>query len=332
MPELRYNLVTTEWVILATERAKRPEDFQKGRKMPDALPSKLDTCPFCPGNEHMTPPEVLRIGDGPGWDIRAVPNKFSALSPEGERHRSVHGTQRAMSGIGLHQVVIETPRHDLTTSLLDPEQIEKVLLAYRTIYNEMSKDERIEMVIIFKNHGEGAGTSLAHPHSQIIGIPLVPVQIRSRMDEMAKYHDIYDTCIICDIIEEEKQDGKRIVVETDSFLAFIPFAALSPFHLWIFPKRHATCFSQISEAELKDLSRLLKDILSRIYIGLSNPDYNYVIRSCPIKEKLIPYFHWYLSIIPRVTRVAGFELGSGIYINTALPEDSARFLREVKLS
>jgi len=331
MPELRYNLVTTEWVILATERAKRPEDFQKGRKMPDVLPQKVDTCPFCPGNEHMTPKESLIIGDKSKWDIRVVPNKFSALSPEGERYRTVHGTQRAMAGLGLHDVVIETPRHDLTTCLLETGHVEKILLAYRTRYNEMSKDDRIETIIIFKNHGEGAGTSLAHPHSQIISIPLVPIQVRSRMEEMTKYYDINDTCVMCDIIAEEKRDKNRIVVETSNFLAFIPFAALSPFHLWIFPKRHNPCFGESTDVELKELASLLKDILLRIYKGLSNPDYNYVIRSCPVKEKPTQFFHWYLAIVPRLTKAAGFELGSGIYINTALPEESARFLREVKI-
>jgi len=236
---------------------------------------------------------------------------------------------RSMSGVGFHEVVVEHRRHDLKPALYTVEEIRTVLVAYRARYVQMRKDPRVEAIIIFKNHGESAGTSLVHPHSQIAATPIVPTQIRHRMDEAIRFFDETGECVFCTTLRRELADRDRIVASTDSFVAFIPYAALSPFHLWIFPVRHCSSFDEIEEYEMTDLAATLRTVLGKLHFGLNDPDYNFSIRSIPAREGQREYFHWYLTVIPRIARTAGFEIGSGMYINTALPEDSARFLREV---
>ncbi len=331
MPELRQNLITKEWVIISAERARRPDLFTQVRKPASPLPQFQPDCPFCPGNEHMTERETHRIAAGSTWKVRVVANKYSALSREGERTRRVDGIYRSMSGVGIHDVIIEHPRHDLTTAQFKVEEVTDVLRMYLQRYVEVKKDSRIEAIIIYKNHGESAGTSLVHPHSQLAATPIVPTQIRSRIEESIRYFDEAGECIFCRTLREELLARVRIVFESTYFVALIPYAALSPFHLWIFPRRHSSSYDEIEEWELPDLALTLRTVLSKLYHGLGNPDYNYSIRSIPTRDHHTDYFHWYLTIIPRVSRTAGFEIGSGMYINSAIPEDSARFLREVKV-
>lgn len=332
MPELRLNIITRDWVVIATERAKRPDQFVRAKREGPPLPSFDASCPFCPGNEHLTLKETLRLGDPDKWNVRVIPNKFPALSTEGARTRGGHGIFRSMSGVGYHEVIVEHPRHDLTTALMDVPDIVEVLKAYRERYKEIRKDPRIEAIIIFKNHGETAGTSLVHPHSQLAATPVVPFQFRARLAEATRYFDEHGECIFCRLLRDELAERSRIVHQSGHFVAFIPYAALSPFHTWIFPRRHASSFDGITDDELTDFARITKSILSRLYHGLNDPDYNYSIRSVPTDFTDTDYFHWYLTIIPRVTRTAGFEYGSGMFINTSLPEESAEFLRRVKMS
>ncbi|MEW6557580.1 MAG: galactose-1-phosphate uridylyltransferase [Elusimicrobiota bacterium] len=332
MTEIRQNLVTKEWVVIATERAKRPEDFKKKEKQKVNLPEYESTCPFCPGNEAtMSPEETLRIDRNGRWQVRIIPNKFPALSKTGERIRTVDGIKRRITGVGLHEVVIETPRHNTTTALLPLDDVCDIIKSYKARYNEIAIDKRIEMIIIFKNHGEAAGTSLLHPHSQIVATPVVPSQVRDRFNDAQKYFDENLECVFCKILSEELKDGSRIVLETKHFVSFIPYAALSPFHLWIYPKRHYSSFGDISKDEISDFAFNLQTTLKKYYYGLDNPDFNYVIRSSPTDLKELDFFHWYLSIVPRLTKAAGFELGSGMFINTSLPENDAKFLREIKV-
>ncbi|MBI3398347.1 MAG: galactose-1-phosphate uridylyltransferase [Deltaproteobacteria bacterium] len=329
MSELRLNLITREWVVIATERAKRPEDFKTpvSRK---AVPPYLETCPFCPGNEAKTPGELIRIGGENGWKVRVVPNKFSAVSISGTKERKNDGIRRTVSGVGVHEVIVETPLHNMNPALLSLEQIENIVKIYKNRFLEAYLDPRVEHVIIFKNHGEGAGTSLEHPHSQLIGTPITPIQFRDRLEAAAHFFDDTGECLMCMLAKKEREEGVRIVIETEHFLTFVPYAALSPFHTWIFPKRHSASYGDIADAEIKDLALSLKGILSKLYHGLANPDYNFVIRSNKPKDCDMEYFHWYVSIIPRVSKAAGFELGSGMYVNTGLPEESAEFLRKAK--
>lgn len=327
MPELRLNLLTREWVIIATERAKRPHEFRQHshRKHPEFL----DSCPFCPGNEARTPEELMRIPDDGMWKVRVTPNKFPALSSEGPRERKNDGVRHLITGVGRHEVVIESPVHNMSLSAMPVEDIANVLRVYRERFIKIYNDPRIEHVIIFKNYGEGAGTSLAHPHSQIIGTPVTPLLVRNRIEEGIRYFDNTGGCLLCSTLNDELADGRRIILNTEHFVTFIPYAALSPFHTWIFPKRHCATFATITESEIADLSFNLKSILSKFHSGLEDPDFNYIIRSQNPKECTSEYFHWYLSIVPRVVQTAGFELGSGMYINTSIPEKSAEFLRGV---
>lgn len=329
MSELRQNIITRDWVIIATERAKRPHQFAQVKKEVRPLPTHQPDCPFCVGNEEGI--ESFCLNDRNGWKVRVVRNKFPALSPETERVRTEDGIHRVLSGMGYHEVVVEHPRHDLTTALLNVEDIANILSAYRQRYYEIRQDPCIETIIIFKNHGETAGTSLEHPHSQIAAMPVVPYQFRTRIDEAIRYFDDTGNCIFCQIIKDEWTASERVIFESEFFVAFIPYAALSPFHIWIFPRRHSSSFDNITDAEITDLAYAFKTILAQLYYGLNNPDYNYTIRSAPTGEPRTKYFHWYIAIIPRVSKQAGFELGSGMYINTALPEESAKFLRTVKI-
>lgn len=331
MPELRFNLITKDWVIVAPERAKRPEDFIKKAVQGDPLPAYKESCPFCPGQEHLTPPETYRVGSAGTWSVRSIPNKFSALSREGSLERQISGIKRTMTGVGLHDVIIENPLHNAPPAVLPQEAFNQVMKAYRDLYRIFYQDPRVKTVILFKNHGLAAGTSLEHPHSQIVGTPVIPPQIGYRIEESKRYFEDTGECLYCKMISDELKDQERIIIESAQMVAFVPYAALSPFHTWIFPKRHMASLEAISDLELADLGQVLKEVLERFYYGLDNPDYNLVLRSIPDPRGDNEFFHFYFAIVPRLTKAAGFELGSGMYINTQLPEKDAAFLRGVKI-
>jgi UDPglucose--hexose-1-phosphate uridylyltransferase len=330
MPEIRQNIITRQWVIIATERARRPDEFKAegGRQV---QPAHLPTCPFCPGNEEKTPPETFRLPAEGDWQVRVFPNKFAALSQEGKLVRVNEGIRRTISGVGIHEVIVETPDHSTTLALLGEHEVERVVETYLRRYDAVLKDERVEQVTLFKNHGRQAGTSLEHPHSQLIGTPIIPTEIRERLETALEFYDDNGRCIFCFTLAEECREGLRVVEENDHFVAFLPFAALSPFHIWIFPKRHCASFGCIEDAEADSLARILRRLLHRLHTGLNDPDYNFVIRTAPKESEQVRYYHWYVSVVPRVSRVAGFELGSGMFINVARPEDSAAFLRGVSV-
>lgn len=332
MPELRQNQFTKEWVIIATERAKRPEELVVQRS-PRQLPKYSETCPFCPGNESKTPPEVLRfpIPAGEAWQVRVFPNKFAALARDVEPRRSFERSHRKIEGFGIHDVIVETPDHSLVMAHMDESAIAVVLRAYKTRYDELSLDPRIAHITIFKNHGAGAGTSLEHPHSQLIATPVISSQVRQRFGEALRHWDDYGDCMFCEMIREELFQRTRVVAVTQHFVAIEYFASATPFSTYIYPLRHMASFGDISASELNDLAGLLRTVLSKLYVGLNDPDFNYVIRSAPAESAGVKYYHWYVSVIPRLTRVAGFELGSGMFINTVLPEDAAEFLRNVRV-
>ena len=331
MSELRQNRITRDWVILATERAGRPDAFARPERLTVSLPAYDPQCPFCPGNEHLSMLDTERIRAESTWKVRALPNKYPALSADGERVRTAHGLNRSMSGFGIHEVIIEHPRHDTAMALLSVPDVAAILTMYRMRYAAIRKDSRVEAIVIFKNHGEAAGTSIVHPHSQIAATPIVPSQIRTRIEEAIRFLDDHGECLFCRTMNDEMEAKERIIVETAHFVAFHPYAALSPFHTWIFPKRHMSSFDDTSDAEIVDLALTLKSFLGKLYHGLGNPDFNLSIRSIPTSDRNTEYFHWYLAVIPRVSRTAGFEMGSGMFINTVLPEESAAFLRKIQV-
>jgi UDPglucose--hexose-1-phosphate uridylyltransferase len=329
MPELRQNIATKEWVILATERAKRPEEFvQPHRPLTEDRPEWEEGCPFCPGNEELDL-EIMRIPECGTWQLRVVHNKYPALQLVGERKRTFEGVHRQITGVGYHEVLVESPLHNTCPALEAAIEVSLMLEAFKIRGREIAQDTRIEQIIYFKNHGDHAGTSLVHPHTQLIGLPIVPYNIRARTEEARRYFDDTGHCVLCHMLSDELKVGQRVVAKNKYFVAFIPYAALSPFHIWVLPRRHESSFLNATAHELAELGNLMRQVLRKLYVGLRDPDYNYVIRSAPLRDLGTEYLHWYVTIIPRVTHSAGFELGSGMFINVASPEISATFLREV---
>ncbi|MFC1559651.1 galactose-1-phosphate uridylyltransferase [Candidatus Margulisiibacteriota bacterium] len=337
MPELRQNPATKEWVIIATERATRPEEFRALKEIVETE-DDIKKCPFCPGNESMTPGEIFSFRtygtkpDTAGWWVRITPNKFPALVPEGDIHRiKIDEFFRHMDGVGEHEIIIETPDHTKTLATMDQKQIEEIFFAYRERYRKLAEDKRFELIILFKNHKREAGTSLIHPHSQMVATPVTPMHIRHRIEEAMRYFDDNGECVYCMMIKKELQANERLVHETDNFIAFIPFAATSPFETWVLPKKHSSSFEEITAVMTKELGYVMRKTLSKMHNGLKDPAYNFVVMSSPCHERNVEYYHWHIQIVPRVARVAGFEMGSGIYINTVIPENAAKFLRDIKV-
>jgi UDPglucose--hexose-1-phosphate uridylyltransferase len=277
----------------------------------------------------MTPPESFRLPANGDWKVRVVPNKFAALESKGEVHRRAWGLKRVITGVGLHEVIIEAPEHDRTMPMLDVEEMRDIVRVYHQRYCAAASDPRVAHVTVFKNHGLRAGTSLVHTHSQLIATPIIPPQVRARMENALRFYDEYGDCVFCRVLAEEEADAERIVLSSKHFLAFIPFAAYSPFHTWIYPRRHEPSFVLASDEELDDLALTLRTLLRKTWRGLNDPDFNLTIRSAPAECAMVKYYHWYVSLIPRVTRIAGFELGSGMFINAGVPEQSAGFLRSI---
>ncbi|MDX9721500.1 MAG: galactose-1-phosphate uridylyltransferase [Myxococcota bacterium] len=331
MPELRLNVLTNEWVIIAKERSSRPRDVLPERAR-SAVPEHVADCPFCPGNEALSEERWRLFDDKMGWRVRSVTNKYPALSmavPEVRVERD--GLRVRADGFGIHEVIIDSPRHDLSIAQMRAEQVRWLVQAYRHRYRELSADPRVCQLILFKNHGAAAGSSMTHPHSQLIATPVVSNQVRDRLRGMAEYLEQHGQCMVCKLIEDELADERHLVHVGPRFVAMVPYAALSRFHTWIFPRRHMARFGELGDDEVQDFAHTLHLVLAKMAQGLGEPDFNFVIRSAP--SSCAPeQFHWYLSIVPRLNRTAGFELGSGMYVNGSLPEESAAFLRSVEPS
>lgn len=330
MPEIRFNMMTREWVVIATEKRKKPEDFikQNGKRR---LPDYYKDCPFCLGNEAMSPDELYRVKGEQGWQVRSILNKFSVLSKDGARSRGNDGLKIKVNGVGIHELVVESPLHNTTTALMTVDHLKDVIYTYKERFSQIYSDPRIEHVIIFKNSGAKAGTAIDHPISQIVGLPIMPPQVRYRVDGSLRYFDETGDCLMCKTVKDELHDGSRMVMESEHFAAFVPYAAMSPFHIWIFPKRHSGCFMDIRHEEVADLAVNLRVVMSKLYHGLENPDLNYIVKSMKPSYSQAGFVHWYITVIPRVSRTTGFELGSGIRINPLPPESAAEFLRNVKI-
>ena len=330
MPELRKDPVTSRWVIIATDRAKRPTDFVREK----VTIHGSGFCPFCPGNETKTPPEIMAYrpdGSGrnqPGWTLRVVPNKFPALGIEGTLNRQGEGLYDKMNGIGAHEVMIETTDHQLTLATMPIRRVEDVVWSYRDRILDLKKDRRFRYILIFKNHGAAAGASLEHTHSQLIALPVVPKRVREEVDFAREYYNYKERCLFCDIIRQEAEAGIRVVSENQGFVAVAPFAPRFPFEIWILPKVHQSAFEESQKYEFEQLARILKEMLMRLDKVLESPAYNYIIHTSPLTETNNDHYHWHLEIMPKLTKVAGFEWGTGMYINPTPPEEAARFLRE----
>ena len=329
MPELRKDPITGRWVIISTDRARRPTDFRQE----SVVITGTRFCPFCPGHEDKTPPEVLvyrteGLRGNSRWSLRVVPNKFPALRVEGDLDRQGEGIYDRMNGIGAHEVVIECADHMKTLADMEDRQVAELIWAFRDRVLDLKKDRRLRYVMLFKNHGEEAGASLEHPHSQIIALPVVPKRVQEEIDGARKYFDFKERCVYCDILRQEVRDAERLVLQSDEFLAMCPFASRFPFETWIVPFRHDSHFETIHEKEVNSLAWMLKSVLKKMDRVLEKPAYNLIIHTAPVQEAGCTYYHWHVELIPKLTRVAGFEWGTGFYINPTPPEESARFLRD----
>ena len=327
MPELRKDPVVGRWVIISTERARRPSDFG-----PDPVQAKGGHCAFCPGNESQTPAEIfaLRSGDSPpnspGWSLRVVPNKFPALRIEGDLEPQGEGLYDRMNGVGAHEVIIETPVHTATLASLPESAVTDVFWAYRERIMDLKKDPRFDYVLIFKNHGEAAGASLEHPHSQLIATPIVPIMVEEELEGAARYYRIKERCVWCDIIRQERQDGGRVVLDMGEFIALAPFAPRFPFESWILPTMHRFAYEDVGLEEVRALAVIVGELLRRMNRVLNDPPFNFMLHTAPLREPVLDHYHWHLEVIPKLTKVAGFEWGSGFFINPTPPENAARYL------
>ncbi|MDJ0598690.1 MAG: galactose-1-phosphate uridylyltransferase [Crocosphaera sp.] len=328
--QIRLNKVTGEWVIYAPSRRKRPQDFQQSNQALSSDNHSQKNCPFCLQIYKESEKILLEIKDYQQdlWQTKVVANKFPALNFHENPQRNLEGIYMSLSGYGHHEVVIESPDHYQTIATLSIPEIEAIIETYHQRYLKLMKDKEIMMVIIFRNHGKGAGASLRHPHSQIIASNIVPSHRRIQEAEAQRYFDHWGRCVYCDILEFELNEKIRVILENNLFVSFVPYAAEFPCEIWIMPKEHQADFGSITAEEKTAFATILKDSLSRLYYKLNNPDYNYVINTAARYKAEEPQLHWYCQIRPRLTTPAGFELGSGISINPSIPEVDAAFLRE----
>jgi UDPglucose--hexose-1-phosphate uridylyltransferase len=338
MSELRWDPVKRHWVIIAADRGRRPNDF-----LTVETPPPMTSCPFCYGNEDKTPQEIFAIRpsgppNAPNWKVRVIPNKYPVLRVEGEVRSRGYGLYDVMNGIGAHEIIIETPEHAKGMAELSVDEITDVLKAYRFRILDLRQDQRLRHLVLFKNHGVRAGTTLSHSHSQLIAVPLVPPVTVTELGVCREFFQQKDRCIFCDIIDFELQTGERIVKEFAEFVLFTPYASCLPFELRLFPKRHCHDFALLSDDELEQLAQAMKDMLLRLKVVLNEPSYNFILHTAPSLQprpgrhdfwSSIEFdYHWHIELAPRITPIAGFEWGSGFHINPTAPEEAAAFLRD----
>lgn len=330
MPELRKDPIIGRWIIISKERSKRPTDF-----VVEEAKVSGGFCPLCPGNERTTPPEVLAYRadghhqpDTPGWQVRVVPNKYPALVIEGDLDKQGEGLYDMMNGIGAHEVLIESANHDDVFATLPPDHMIKVFMAFRDRIKDLENDPRFRYVMIFKNYGKAAGASLEHSHSQLIALPILPRMIVSELSGSLSYYKYKERCVFCDIIRQEMQSNRRIVCQNEQFITITPFAPRTPFEMWVLPKKHASAFKKQTDEQLASLTAIFAESLQRLDACIPNIPYNFVLHTQPLRSPDLDHFHWHFEIVPKLTSIAGFEWGTGFYINPMAPEEAATYLRE----
>ncbi len=328
MPELRRDPIVGRWVVIAPERADRPNALL--RPMPE--PQDAPSCPFCPGNEAMTPPEILhRAGADRGWSLRVVPNRFPALRVETQLAHKGHGLYDSMAGVGAHEVIIETSEHARTLSQLPPAQLAEILRVWQERMVDLSRDLRLRSIFIFKNSGTPAGATLSHAHSQLVALPIVPPELQAELDGARAHYGRKERCIFCDVLAQELSDEARLVFENDGAVAFCPWAARSPFETWILPRTHGSSFESASGQELVALADALATMLRKMDKALEKPAFNLYLHTLPLREARNDWYHWHLELKPVLTLQAGFEWASGCFINPTPPEEAAAFLRQTEV-
>ena len=329
MSELRKDPVTGRWVIISTERRKRMSDFHLERV--EVVPDPA--CPFCEGHEQMTPAELLALrqfGSGPnapGWSLRVVPNQFPVLRVEGTLDRQGEGLYDKMNGIGAHEVIIESPKHEDSLATLGEKAVEEVLWAARERVRDLKRDHRFRYIIVFKNYGSAAGAMLGHSYSQLIALPIVPREVKDELDGAKAHYEAKERCVFCDVLRQETREARRLIAENADMVAVSPYAPRFPFESWILPRRHQSHFEDAPRHEYASLAILLAGLLKKMNKALGTPPYNLLIHSAPVSESALDYYHWHVELIPKLTKVAGFEWATGFYVNPTSPEEAAEVLR-----
>jgi UDPglucose--hexose-1-phosphate uridylyltransferase len=331
MPELRRDPIVGRWVIIATERARRPSDVPRVRD-----PVVAGLCPFCPGHEDKTPREVYVAGrspsqpaNGPGWKVRVVPNRYPALMIEGGLEREASGIYDRMNGIGAHEVIVETPDHTKDIGGMTDAEATEVLFAFKARVVDLRNDMRFRYILLFKNHGPAAGATLEHAHSQLIALPVTPRHVQEEIEGARRHYEHRERCIFCDIVMQERRERSRLILENEEFVVFAPWAPRSPFETWIVPKRHESNFESEPKERLAYCAQALRSTLKRLGAALGDPPYNFIVHSNPLRDPMSPSYHWHIEVMPALTHVAGFEWGSGFFINPVPPEEAAEFMRLV---
>ncbi len=342
MSELRWDPLKEHWVIIATERGRRPRDFHI-----EPHHHSSEVCPFCYGYEKKTPPEIFAIrssgeANSPGWQVRVIPNKYPALRVEGEIKSRGYGLYDVRDGIGAHEVIVETPDHHRSMAELTPVEITNVLFAYRARLLDLRNDFRFRHMVLFKNHGAQAGATLSHSHSQLIAVPMTPPVAAKALRVCRDFYAKRERCIFCDLIEFELKEGSRVVRESADYLLVTPYAACFPFELRLYPKHHSHDFALMNDRQLSELAIAMKDMLMRVKKVLKDPAYNFILHNAPPQQvrpgksdywDSIRYdYHWHIELVPRVTPIAGFEWGTGFFINSTSPEETTQFLRDADIS
>lgn len=330
--ELRRDPVTGGWVVMDHE--PRRDDFEGGRAagLPatQAGAATVD-CVFCEGHEGGAGREILAWRDGtaantPGWAVRVVPSQHPVLRIEAGQERRADGLYQSRDGLGAHEVVIETPRHDEALQAMTAEGVWRVLWAWRTRMQDLKRDARFAAIVAFKNHGPLAGARMAHAHSQLVAYPFVPPALDERVRGAASHFDATGRCVFCDIVEREMHEHARVVADTADVVALAPYASRAPFEVSILPRAHVARFEDASDAVLRAVAAMLKDMLTRIDWALERPAFNLVLQSAPVGAEGVS-FHWHLQIVPRVGRIGGLEWAGGIPRNPVSPERAVAALR-----
>ncbi|MCM8799913.1 MAG: galactose-1-phosphate uridylyltransferase [Candidatus Omnitrophica bacterium] len=330
MSELRRDPIVGRWIIVDKDHPTLPEEFEK-----EEHHWQRGECPFCYGNEAMTPPEIEAIRQPPtppntaGWQVRVVPNKFPALQIEGDLNREGIGIYDMSNGIGAHEVVIETPYHHKDIAELFDNEVENIINIWCKRALDLIKDRRFRYIMIFKNYGPSAGASLEHPHSQIIALPMVPKNVFEELQGAKRYFEYRERCIFCDILRQEINEKERVILENKHFIAFCPYVSRFPFEVWILPKKHNCYFCHIFKEEIPSLASLLRQLLNKFKNLFGKPAYNFIIHTSPLDGEQLDSYHWHIEFMPRLTRVAGFEWGTGFYIVPTPPELAAQYLKKV---
>ena len=325
--EMRLNKMTGKWVVYSSARGKRPHDAPLPEPKDESRAVFVPNCPFCPGNERMTPPTIQQTPDGNRpWQTRVIPNKYPILRPHADSIHCEESVYRAIPGVGRHEVIIETPRHDEDVPGMSREHVQDIIETYYQRYVDMAQDHSIQAVFLFRNHGVSAGSSLAHPHAQIIGTPIVPPQVQEREATARRYFADHGRCGYCDMLALEQREKRRVVWQNDSFVVFVPYAAEVSFETWIVPRRHAADFGSVGGATLAALAEAFQEALIRLYRFARDPDYNCIVHSASRASRNSAHLHWHIQIRPRIGVEAGFELGSGMAVNLSCPEEDAALL------